>query len=162
MKYITSMLTILALAFIVNIGHAEASSNLIGEAKSKGIFMKDTISVYAEDDPDYPNITCYTTQIEIGGPNLSNPSDSSIACRLINSFDPEKIEEKKIILQDRKEVFAHSKNFFFKELVIDRFYDAKRNVLVYLAYTKNMTGTNASHSISVVPLSMDLSEVTSF
>lgn len=119
-------------------------AEIIGSSKTSGILFKDTLTVNAQDDPDFNGITCYTTYIEIGGPNLENPSNSSISCRMIGTF-----KEKP---SSRKNVFYKAKNLFFKKLVVDRFYDKKRNVLVYLSYTKKLTGKNASHSISVVPL----------
>ena len=121
------------------------NAEVIGESKSSGFMLKDTITVNAEDDPDYLGIVCYTTSIELGGLNFENPSDSSIACRLVGD-----ISSKKLV--DKRNVFVHSKNPFFKKLVVDRFYDKRRNVLVYLSYTKKMSGKNSSHSISVVPL----------
>ena len=126
--------------FLVGNVYAE----VIGESKSSGIFLKDTITINAVDDPDFKNIVCYTTDVEIGGPNLENPTDSSIACRLVGNFEGKP--------SSRRNVFKKSKNPFFKKLVVDRFYDSKRNVLVYLSYTSKLKGKNASHSISVVPL----------
>lgn len=134
------LLTTLCLFMFINNAYAEK----IGESKSSGRFFKDTISVFAEDDPDFTGVVCYTTDVEIGGPNIENPSDSSIACRLVADF--------KGIPSSKKGVFGRTKNPFFKKLVVDRFYDKKRNVLVYLSYSKKMSGTNASHSVSVVPL----------
>ena len=127
---------------------SSVNAEVIGESKSSGVVFKDTISVSAEDDPDYKNVVCYTTGVEIGGPNFENPSNSSIACRLVGNFTGEP--------SSKKGVFSKAKNPFFKKLVVDRFYDPKRNVLVYLSYTKKMTGTNASHSVSVVPLGKSL------
>lgn len=118
----------------------------IGESKSSGLFLKDTISVNAFNDPDYHSIVCYTTDVEIGGPNLENPSNSSISCRLINTFKGKP--------KSKRNVFSGSKNPFFKKLVVDRFYDQERKVLVYLSYTKKLSGKNASHSVSVVPLKL--------
>jgi CreA protein len=121
-----------------------AWAETIGESKSSGLLLKDTISVNAFDDPDYSSIVCYTTNVEIGGPNLENPSNSSISCRMIDHF--------KGTPKSRNDVFSKAKSPFFKKLTVDRFYDKKRNVLVYLSYTKKMSGSNASHSVSVVPL----------
>jgi len=125
-------------------GCASAQAEVIGSSKSSGFIFKDTITVHAEDDPDFKGVVCYTTDVEIGGPNLTNPSDSSIACRLVGRFAG--------VPSSRRAVFKRSKNPFFKRLVVDRFYDRRRNVLVYLSYTKKMSGRNASHSVSVVPL----------
>lgn len=132
-------LVIIFIAF-ASMSYGEA----IGESKTSGMLFKDTLSVNAEDDPDFNGIVCYTTNIKIGGPNFENPSNSSISCRLVGEF--------RGTPRSRRQVFKKAKNPFFKKLVVDRFYDSKRNVLVYLSYTKKLDGDNASHSVSVVPL----------
>lgn len=137
---------IMVLVVIIVCIFTSVYAETIGESKSSGLFLKDTISINAFDDPDYTNVVCYTTDVEIGGPNLENPSNSSISCRLIGPFKGKP--------KSRKDVFSKSKNPLFKKLVVDRFYDEKRNVLIYLSYTKKMTGNNASHSVSVVPLGL--------
>lgn len=133
--------------FLLLCGTAQADE-VIGTAKSSGFIFKDTISVIAVPDPDYPSVICYTTEVEIGGPNPENPTDSSIACRLVAPFRGKP--------ESRRGIFTKAKNFFAKRLVVDRFYDKKRNVLVYLSYTKKLIGKNASHAVSVVPLGMPL------
>lgn len=141
-------LTIFAFISCVIFCFTNAYAEEIGSSKTSGMLFKDTLTVHAEDDPDFENVVCYTTDVEIGGPNLENPSSSSIACRLVGKF--------KGTPSSKRKVFSRTKNPFFKRLVVDRFYDAKRNVLVYLSYTKKLSGTNASHSISVVPLGKPL------
>jgi len=141
MKKVLSFLVLLMI-MVYNISIANGET--IGESKSSGLLLKDTISVNAFDDPDYPEIVCYTTDVEIGGPNLENPSNSSISCRLISVFKGKPTT--------KKDVFSKAKSPFFKKLTVDRFYDKKRNVLIYLSYTKKISGNNSSHSVSVVPL----------
>lgn len=114
------------------------------------MIFKDTLTIFAEDDPDFENVVCYTTNIEIRGPNIENPSNSSIACRLVGKFKGKPSSKRK--------VFSRSKNPFFKQLVVDRFYDANRNVLIYVSFTEKLSGDNASHSVSVVPLGKPLVE----
>jgi CreA protein len=136
-----SFLVFLSMTFCFSFVMAEE----MGSSKTSGFVFKDTLTVHAEDDTDFKNVVCYTTDIEIGGPNLENPSSSSISCRLIGPFKGKP--------SSKKNVFSRAKNPFFKKLVVDRFYDKNRNVLIYLSYTKKMSGTNSSHSVSVVPLS---------
>ncbi len=139
MRKLSGLIFVLFFSF-VSVSMAE----VVGSAKSSGMILKDTLTVHAEDDPDFKNVVCYTTDIEIGGPNLENPSNSSIACRLVGPFGGRP--------SSKRNVFSRAKNPFFKKLVVDRFYDKKRNVLIYLSYTKKLSGRNASHSVSVVPL----------
>ena len=118
-----------------------ASAETIGSAETKGILFKDTISVEAFDDPDIAGVTCYTTVYD-RALSLEDSSSVSLSCR--------KTGEVKGNLASRPNVFHRSKNIFFKKTVVDRFYDAKRGVLIYLTYTTASGGSNASHSISVV------------
>jgi len=141
MRLLLSSLLLLGLA-------TNAGAEEVGSVKTSGLVFKTTLSVHAEDDPDYKNIVCYTTNIELGGPNLENPTNSSIACRLIGNFSGEPTSKKKI--------FSKAKSPFFKTLYVDRFYDKERHVLVYLSYTKKLGGKNHSHSVSVVPLGSPL------
>ena len=135
-------------AFVLMLALSPARGETIGEVKTSGLVFKDTLTVQAVDDPSIKGITCYTTSIEIGGPNLENPTDSSIACRQTGKISGQ--------LTNQKNVFSKSKNFFFKVMKVDRFYDKRRNVVVYLSYVRKITGTNASHSVSVVPLGFPL------
>lgn len=123
----------------------------IGTVETSGIIFKDTVTIHAVDDPTIRGVTCYVTTTEIGGPNLENPTDSSIACRQTGILSG--------TLSPATDVFRQSKNIlFFKTMHVDRFYDKARNVLVYISYTSKLTGKNASHSISVVPLSFPLAK----
>ena len=142
------ILNAISLVFFLTACCLSAVAEEIGSSKTSGLMFKDTLTVHAEDDTDFENVVCYTTDIEIGGPNVENPSSSSIACRLVGTFKGEPAS--------KRNVFSRAKNPFFKKLVVDRFYDKNRNVLVYLSFTKKLSGTNASHSVSVVPLSNPL------
>jgi len=128
-----------------------ASAEPIGTVKTTGMFFKDSVTIHAVDDPTIGGVTCYVTTTEIGGPNLEDPTDSSIACRQTGPI--------RGTLKAGQDVFNQSKSIlFFKKMHVDRFYDQRRNVLVYISYTSNLTGKNANHSISVVPLSFPLSQ----
>jgi len=123
----------------------------IGTVQTSGMIFKDSVTIHAVDDPTIGGITCYVTSTEIGGPNLEDPTDSSIACRQTGAITG--------TLGPAEDVFKRSKNIlFFKTMHVDRFFDQKRNVLVYISYTSKLTGVNASHSISVVPLSFPLAK----
>ena len=77
-------------------------------------------------------------------------SDASIACRQIGPISlPEKINNGQ---EDGKEVFKKSTSFLFKSLQVVRFYDAKRNVLVYLTYSDRIIEGSPKNSISIIPI----------
>lgn len=134
MKTITILLTLLAAIA----AHAET----IGAVETSGLFLKDTVSVQAFDDPTIEGVTCYTTVHKRALPWSEGSSSVSLACR--------KTGEIKGALEAQSNVFSRSKNIFFKTTVVDRFYDERRGVLVYLTYTKSTSAKNKSHSISVV------------
>jgi len=76
--------------------------------------------------------------------SFEDQTNSSISCRQVGTISG--------TLTSAKSVFSAKKGAWFKSFRVDRFYDKSRNVMVYLAYTKKLSGDNASHSISVVPL----------
>jgi len=118
-----------------------ANARIIGVAEAKGIFIKDKIEVLAFDDPDISGITCYTTYYN-KALSFEESSSVSLSCRKTGKISGN--------ITTKKNIFSISKSIFFKKTVVDRFFDQKRQVLVYLTYTKNISGNNASNSISIV------------
>src|SRR3546814_18634495 len=51
-----------------------------------------------------------------------------------------------------QEVFSERRSLIFKELHVRRFYDSKRNTLVYLTYSDKLIEGSPKNSISVVPI----------
>jgi CreA protein len=49
-------------------------------------------------------------------------------------------------------VFDERRSLLFKSLQVVRFFDAKRNVLVYVAYSDRVITGSPQNSISTVPL----------
>lgn len=115
----------------------------IGKVETSGMFMKDSIEIHAFNDPDYASITCYFTAPK-RSMSFKDQSNSSISCRLVGTAPTKP-------LKSRAKIASNSKGWG-KALQIDRFYDKRRNVMVYISYTKKLSGDNASHSLSVVPL----------
>jgi CreA protein len=73
-------------------------------------------------------------------------SDASIACRQTGPIQlPEKIK-------NGEEVFRKRTSVLFKSLQVIRFYDAKRQVLVYLTFSDKLIDGSPKNSISVVPI----------
>ena len=111
-------------------------------------FFKDALSVQAFNDPFIKGVACYTTYYDRSF-SFTDSHKSSLSCRQTENtviFASQKE------MGNRKSVFSQSKSIFFKHTMVDRIYDAKRKVIVYLIYSKS-TGEDASHhSISVVPL----------
>lgn len=122
---------------------AVAAEDFIGEVQTSGMLFKDSIAITAFDDPTIQGVACYVTQPD-RSLSWDDPTDSAIACR--------KVGEIKGDMSNLADVFSASKNPFFKQFHVDRFYDNRRQVLVYISYTSKSAGENASHSISVVPV----------
>ena len=73
-----------------------------------------------------------------------------LACRQIGPISlPEKVKNGQ---EDGKEVFKKSTSLLFKSLQVVRFYDAKRNVLVYLTYSDRIIEGSPKNSISIIPI----------
>lgn len=120
-----------------------ANAEMIARVETSGMFFKDHLEIHAFNDPTIKGISCYVTMPK-RSLSFEDQSNSSISCRQVGTISGN--------LTAAKSVFTGSKGAFFKSFRVDRFYDKARNVMVYLAYTKKLSGDNASHSISVVPL----------
>lgn len=109
------------------------------------------VCIYAYDDPKIAGVTCHVSQARTGGIKGSlglaeDPSQFSIACRQIGPIElPAK-------LADSEVVFSDDTSLIFKETKISRFFDRKRNVLVYLAISRKLIEGAPSNAISSVPI----------
>lgn len=118
---------------------ATLAAESIGEVETSGVMFKDKLKVLAFDDG---GVTCYVA-FPKKSLSFADQTDASISCRQTESI----LESQRT---DKKEIFSEKKGLFFKEMNVSRFFDKKRNVLVYVSYTKKLTGNNANNSISVV------------
>ncbi|MBF0125560.1 MAG: CreA family protein, partial [Magnetococcales bacterium] len=55
-------------------------------------------------------------------------------------------------LKDGEDVFSKSTSILFKKMHVVRFFDRKRNVLVYLVYSDKLIDGSPKNSISSVPI----------
>ena len=115
----------------------------------------DKIVVEAFDDPDIKGATCYLSRAKTGGISgvvgvAEDTSDASIDCRQVGSMVLS--EEVRSGDADGDEVFKKSTSLLFKSIQVVRFYDAKRNVLVYLAYSDRVIEGSPKNSISTIPV----------
>lgn len=129
----------------------------IGEVRTrfKMLGANDTIVVEAFDDPDIAGATCYLSRAKTGGISGSvglaeDTSDASLACRQTGKIDlPEKISSGEA---DGERVFRKSTSLLFKTMQVVRFYDKKRNALVYLTYSNRIIEGSPKNSISAIPI----------
>lgn len=108
------------------------------------------------DDPENPFVSIYVTHIIGTGFQFSDPSNTSIACRLTGDIPLDK-DGKQIINTSTNHDIAHfSKSIGTKEMKISRAYDKGKHVLIYNVYTTKLLGGSLKHSLSVVPLGKPL------
>ena len=113
----------------------------------------DKIVVEAFDDPEVPGVACYVSKAQTGGVSgavglAEDPGEASIACRQVGPIDPQKAAA----VRPGREVFGERASLIFKRTQVVRFYDAKRQVLVYVTYTDRIIEGSPRNSISVVPV----------
>lgn len=111
------------------------------------------IVVEAFDDPAVSGATCYLSRAKKGGVTgalglAEDPSDASITCRQTGPINlPVDIMSGK---RDGEEVFKKSISLLFKTIQVVRFYDKKRNVLIYLTYSDKLIEGSPKNSVSTV------------
>ena len=111
----------------------------------------DKIVVDGFDDPRVEGVACHISRAQTGGMKgafgvAEDTSDASIACRQVG---PIKIKGE---LEDGERVFDERRSLVFKTLQVVRFFDRKRNVLVYVAYSDRVIEGSPENSISSVPI----------
>jgi CreA protein len=109
------------------------------------------LATYVLDDPDVKGVACYFTVPEIGGWSgwagfAEERSETSLDCRQVG---PIQINAK---FEQGGQVYRQRRSLFFKKMQIVRGCDAKRNVLVYLAYTDKLIEGSPDNSTSTVPI----------
>lgn len=118
-------------------------------------WLGNDIVVEAVDDPDVKGVTCHLAYFERGiidrlqqGNWFEDPSNSAIECRQSGTIevDISKLDE------DAEEIFKSRRSLIWKKLVVKRLYDRERNMLVYLAHSREVNQGSAKMSISTVRL----------
>jgi len=125
------------------------SDDEVGDV-SLGIFTTKDIKLNMLVDPIVTGVTCHVASIE-ADLSLSDPSDSSIACRQTGQITPEMIAA----IDKSKSgdiVFKKSKSIFFKTMKIRRIFDPENQTLMYVSYSTKETSGSFKHSLSTVPL----------
>ncbi|MDX6916731.1 MULTISPECIES: protein CreA [Pectobacterium] len=113
------------------------------------------IVVEAFDDPDVSNVTCYISRAKTGGIKgglglAEDTSDAAISCQQVG---PITLSDKIKNGGDRGSVvFQKRTSLVFKKLQVVRFYDQKRNALIYLAYSDRLVDGSPKNALSAVPV----------
>jgi CreA protein len=136
---------------------ASTAAEEIGSVNTKFKWLgpNDKVVIEVFEDPEVPGVACYLSHAKTGGMSgaigvAEDTSDASIACRQIS---PIKISGRiRSGKDDGEEVFKKRTSLVFKSMQVVRFYDSKRNVLVYLTYSDRVIEGSPKNSISVVPV----------
>ena len=148
---------LVAALFLSMAGSAAAHAEQIGSVdtvfKMSGPDHK--IVVEAFDDPDVENVTCYISRAKTGGIKgglglAEDTSDAAISCQQVGPIAvSDKIKNGKA---QGEVVFQKRTSLVFKKLQVVRFYDAKRNALVYLSYSDKVVDGSPKNALSAVPI----------
>jgi CreA protein len=142
---------LIALLATATAGQAE----IVGEVSTnfKLLGANDKIVIEAFDDPDIKGATCYLSRAKTGGIKgtvglAEDKSDASLACRQTGPIIlPKDVANGK---SDGDRVFRKSTSILFKKLQVVRFYDPKRDTLVYLTYSDKFIDGSPKNSISTI------------
>jgi CreA protein len=141
----------IAVAMIATALAVPALADEIGEVSTvfKLLGANHKIVIEAFDDPKVNGVSCFLSRAKTGGIRGSlglaeDTSDASIACRQVGpiSYTGE--------LEAGEDVFQQRTSILFKKLQVVRFYDPKRNVLIYLSYSDKVIEGSPKNSISAV------------
>ncbi|AEF20712.1 CreA family protein [Pseudomonas fulva] len=117
----------------------------------KWLGPNDKIVVEAFDDPKVSGVTCYLSRAKTGGVKgglglAEDRAEASIACRQVGpiSFAGE--------LKDGDEVFRERTSLVFKTMQVVRFFDQKRNTLVYLVYSDRIIEGSPQNAVTAIPI----------
>ena len=125
----------------------------IGEVSTvfKWVGPNDKIVVEAFDDPKVEGVTCYLSRAKTGGVKgglglAEDRAEASIACRQVG---PIRFTGK---LKDGEEVFKERTSLVFKTMQVVRFFDQKRNTLVYLVYSERVIEGSPQNAVTAIPI----------
>jgi CreA protein len=130
-----------------------ALAETIGEVSTvfKWVGPNDKIVVEAFDDPKVAGVTCYLSRAKTGGVKgglglAEDRAEASIACRQVGPI------EFKGTLRDGEEVFKERTSLVFKTMQVVRFFDARRNTLVYLVYSDRVIEGSPQNAVTAIPI----------
>ncbi len=130
-----------------NIGSVDTDFRLIGPDNK--------IEIEAFDDEDVPGVTCYISRATTGGVKgavglAEDSSDASLTCHQTGPITlNDRIKSGK---DDGESVFKKRTSLVFKSMQVVRFYDKKRNTLVYMVYSDRILKGSPKNSITAVPV----------
>lgn len=130
-----------------------AAAEEVGEVSTvfKWMGPNDKIVVEAFDDPKVEGVTCYLSRAKTGGIKgglglAEDRAEASLACRQVGAI------RFKGALKDGEEVFKERTSLVFKTMQVVRFFDEKRNTLVYLVYSDRVIEGSPQNAVTAIPI----------
>ncbi|APU31746.1 hypothetical protein UYA_19200 [Ectopseudomonas alcaliphila JAB1] len=141
--YVLSLLMLPSLTLAETIGEVSTVFKWVGP--------NDKIVVEAFDDPKVDGVTCYLSRAKTGGVKgglglAEDRAEASIACRQVGPI------AFKGTLKDGEEVFKERTSLVFKTMQVVRFFDSKRNTLVYLVYSDRVIEGSPQNAVTAIPI----------
>lgn len=147
------MKTLKTLILALGLAATAVQAETIGEVSTvfKLLGPDHKIVVEAFDDPKIDGVTCYLSRAKTGGIKgglglAEDRAEASIACRQVG---PIRIREE---LKDGEEVFKERTSLVFKTMQVVRFFDRKRNTLVYMVYSDRVIEGSPQNSVTAIPI----------
>lgn len=151
----TARLAVAVVAGLLSIAAPAAQAEEIGSVDTvfKLLGPNHKIVIDAFDDPDIPGVACHISRARTGGIKgglglAEDTSDASIACRQVGPIELPKNLKKR----DGESIFSERRSLIFKKLQVVRFYDEKRNTLIYMSYSDRVIEGSPKNAISTVPV----------
>lgn len=151
------MKRILAVAAILaTVATSAMAGQVVGEVSTTFNLLSpnDKVMVERYDDPKVQNASCYVSYAKTGGWSgyvglAEDPSRFSVACR---ATGPVKIVGNIDKGTGGEVVFSKGTSALFKNMNVTRFYDAQKNMLVYLVTSTKLVNGSPFNSVSAIPL----------
>lgn len=147
------MFSIRCAVLVLSLLPVMASAEVIGEVSTvfKWVGPNDKIVVEAFDDPKVEGVTCYLSRAKTGGVKgglglAEDRAEASIACRQVG---PVRFVGQ---LKDGEEVFKERTSLVFKTMQVVRFFDQKRNTLIYLVYSDRVIEGSPQNAVTAIPI----------
>lgn len=130
-----------------------AAAEVVGTVDTVFKFLgpDDKIIIEAFDDPKVAGVSCHLSRAKKGGISgglglAEDMSNASIACRQVG---PIQFVEP---FKDGETVFSKRTSLIFKTMQVVRFFDRKRNTLIYLVYSDRLIDGSPKNALSTVPI----------
>lgn len=128
------------------IGEVSTVTRLLG--------ANDQVVVDRYDDPAVSGVSCYVSRAVTGGVSGSlglaeDPSRFNIACR---ATGPIRITGNINRTRSGEVIFGERTSLIFKEMRVSRFFDAERNVLVYLVWSTRLIDGSPFNAVTAIAL----------